>query len=129
MTLALAQVMRSPLYALSDNEMMQISIQAAVTWYEKLKAYADDSSNKSVKIALDQLHRWQTMVNTVPVHDLLDQIYFQTNLLARYASSCSSTNKQEAKAQVLENLIALLQLSLDLDAGMIFKCSILSRDA
>ena len=115
--LALAQVLRSPLYALSDNEMMQISIQAAVTWHEKLKVYVDVSNNQSVKIALEQLHRWQTMVNTIPVHDLLDQIYFQTNLLARYASSCSSTNNQEAKAQVLENLIALLQLSLDLDAG------------
>ena len=115
--LALAQVLRSPLYALSDKELMQISIQAAITWHEKLKAYADVSNNQTVKVALEQLHRWQTMVNTVPVHDLLDQIYFQTNLLTRYASSCSSTNNQETKTQILENLVALLQLSLDLDAG------------
>ena len=100
--LALAQALRSPLYALSDDEMMQISIQTAATWHEKLKLYADDSSNQTVKVALKQLHRWQKMVNTVPVHDLLDQIYFQTNLLARYTSSCSSSNDQITKVQVLE---------------------------
>ena len=115
--LALAQVLRSPLYAFSDEELMQISIQKQNTWHEKLIEYADTSANPKAKSALEQINNWQLMTNTLPVHDLLDQIYFQTNLLSRYASCCTKKDNSKSKTQVLDNLISLLQLSLDIDAG------------
>ena len=111
--LALAQVLRSPLYAMSDEDLMHIAIQNEVTWQEKLYSYANNSNSKLAQQAIKQLQGWHTLVNTVPVHDLLDHIYFETNLLKRYANSCSD----DQKPHVLENLTTLLQVSLDLDAG------------
>lgn len=111
--LALAQVLRSPLYAMNDQDLMEIACQTESTWHEKLKSYADDSNNKLAKQAFLQLQSWRAIANSLPVHDLLDRIYFETNLLERYTNSYDL----EAAPHVAENLINLLQLSLDLDAG------------
>lgn len=115
--LALAQVLRSPLYGLNDQDMMEIACQAESTWHEKLKSYADISNNTLAKQAFAQLQNWRSMSNTLPVHDLLDHIYFETNLLSRYACSLPEEETEGINAQVLDNLVALLQLSLDVDAG------------
>ena len=117
--LALAQVLRSPLYGMSDDDLMQISIQKKTTWHEKLEVYAQTSNAKLAKQTFQQLQHWRNLANTLPVHDLLDKIYFQTNILQRYASGISSdTNLFDDYAiEVQENLISLLQLSLDIDAG------------
>ncbi len=115
--LALAQVLRSPIYGMSDQEMMEIALHTENTWHEKLKSYVDASNNSLAKQAFSQLQNWREMSNTLPVHDLLDHIYFETNLLSRYACSLPEEETGGMNAQVIENLIALLQLSLDLDAG------------
>ena len=111
--LALAQVLRSPLYGMSDQDLMEIACQAKSTWHEKLIAYAESTENILAKQAIQQLQAWRIIANSLPVHDLLDRIYFESNLLTRYANSCSS----EALPHILDNLVALLQLSLDIDAG------------
>ncbi len=115
--LALAQVLRSPLYAISDEEMMQIAMQKEPTWHEKLETYSKQANNSIARQAVEQLESWRKIANSLPVHDLLDQIYFQTNLLTRYSHCISNEGSEELKIQVLENLTSLLQLSLDLDAG------------
>ncbi len=115
--LALAQVLRSPLYGMSDQDLMKIACQSESTWHEKLKSYAESSDNTLAKQAFDQLQHWRTISNTLPVHDLLDRIYFETNLLSRYTSSLAGTHSEEIKKHILDNLTALLQLSLDIDAG------------
>jgi ATP-dependent helicase/nuclease subunit A len=111
--LALAQVLRSPLYAMNDQDLMEIACQTESSWHEKLKSYADTSDNNLAKQAFLQLQSWRSIANSFPVHDLLDRIYFETNLLDRYTNSFG----REAAPHVVENLINLLQLSLDLDAG------------
>ncbi|MEM7400538.1 MAG: UvrD-helicase domain-containing protein, partial [Pseudomonadota bacterium] len=117
--LALAQVLRSPLYGMSNDDLMQISIQKETTWHEKLESYAQTSKADRAKQAFEQLQHWRNLTNTLPVHDLLDQIYFQTNILQRYVASISSDNnlRDDYAIEVQENLISLLQLSLDIDAG------------
>jgi ATP-dependent helicase/nuclease subunit A len=115
--LALAQVLRSPLYGMNDQDMMEIACQSEGAWHDKLKSYADTSDNFLAKQAYEQLQKWRSISNTLPVHDLLDHIYFETNLLARYASSLPNEDIGSMRSQVMDNLIALLQLSLDLDAG------------
>ncbi len=115
--LALAQVLRSPLYGLNDQDMMEIACQPEGSWHEKLKSYAHASDNTLAKQAYEQLQNWRSLSNTLPVHDLLDHIYFETNILARYASSLPNEDVGGVRSQVMDNLIALLQLSLDLDAG------------
>jgi len=115
--LALAQVLRSPLYGMSDQDLMEIACMPESSWHVKLKSYAEISNNTLAKQAAEQLQYWRSISNTLPVHDLLDRIYFETNLLSRYSKSLPSENTGGLNAQVLNNLIALLQLSLDLDAG------------
>ncbi len=115
--LALAQVLRSPLYGMSDEDLMEIACENEISWHEKLKSYAETANNKLAKQAFEQLQSWRSIANTLPVHDLLDHIYFETSLLSRYASSLTEAHGEEFKNHVLDNLTALLQLSLDLDAG------------
>lgn len=115
--LALAQVLRSPLYGMNDQDLMGIACISESSWHEKLKSYAEISNNTLAKQAFKQLQNWRSISNTLPVHDLLDRIYFETNLLTRYSKSLPSENTGVLNTQVLNNLIALLQLSLDLDAG------------
>jgi len=115
--LALAQVLRSPLYAMSDQDLMEISCQSENTWHEKLQSYSESSNNLLAKQAFEQLQSFRKLSNTLPVHDLLDRIYFETNLLERYKSSLPDENTSGQTTHVLANLTTLLQLSLDLDAG------------
>lgn len=115
--LALAQVLRSPLYGMNDQDLMEISCQPETSWHEKLKSYAQTSKSILAKQAFEQLQDWRSMANKLPVHDLLDRIYFDTNLLSRYSNSLPSDYAGGINSQVLDNLTALLQLSLDLDAG------------
>ena len=115
--LALAQVLRSPLYGMNDQDMMELACQPESSWHEKLKYYANTSNNTLAKQAFAQLQDWRSMSNTLPVHDLLDHIYFETNLLSRYTSSLPQEEAGGISSQVIDNLMALLQLSLDLDAG------------
>lgn len=115
--LALAQVLRSPLYGMNDQDLMEISCQPESSWHGKLKSYAQTSNNTLAKQAFEQLQNWRSIANTLPVHDLLDRIYFETNLLSRYTNSLPRDNAGGINSQVLDNLTALLQLSLDIDAG------------
>jgi len=115
--LALAQVLRSPLYGMTDLNLMEIACQNESSWHEKLKSYAETSNNTLAKQAFEQLQNWRSISNTLPVHDLLDRIYFETDLLSRYTSSLPSEHPDGINTQRLNNLTALLQLSLDLDAG------------
>ena len=111
--LALAQVLRSPCFGISDEDLMDLACIDANSWHEKLKIIAEDTSNPILSIALDKLQNWRQIADRVPVHDLLDKIYFEIDVLTRYASSCMPSKKNH----VLANLAHILQLALDIDAG------------
>ncbi len=111
--LALAQVLRSPCFGISDEDLMAIVSIDANSWHEKLEVHAKNSSNSILSTAFEKLQNWRHMANRIPVHDLLDKIYFETNLLKRYSSSCTTAKKNH----VLANLTYILQLTLDIDAG------------
>jgi len=111
--LALTQTLRSPCFGISDEDLMTLADCKQDSWHEKLKSHAANSPNSLLSLAYEQLQKWQHLANRIPVHDLLDKIYFEINILTRYASCCMPTKKH----QVLTNLTHLLQLTLDLDAG------------
>ncbi len=111
--LALAQVLRSPCFGISDEDLMRIASYEADGWHEKLMADVTTAPTPLLKQAYAQLQRWRDMANRIPVHDLLDQIYFDINLPARYANCCPPAKK----SLVVENLMHFLQLTLDIDAG------------
>jgi ATP-dependent helicase/nuclease subunit A len=111
-SLALAQVLRSPIYALSDEFLMQLmsekqSLQMSSLWH--LLANEEHAWHHIYK----EVAGWAELAKHLPVHDLLDHIYAQSNLRLRYAAAAPPLQRD----QVLSNLDAFLSLALDLDGG------------
>jgi ATP-dependent helicase/nuclease subunit A len=59
------------------------------------------------------LSRWLQSARVLPVHDLLDRIYFEGDVRRRYAAVVPAT----LHAQVQANLDAFVELALAIDAG------------
>ncbi len=111
-SLALAQVLRSPIYALSDEVLMQLMSEKQLSqisslWH--LLAHKEHPWHHLYK----EISSWAELAKRLPVHDLLDHIYAQSNLRLRYAAAAPPLQRD----QVLSNLDAFLGLALDLDGG------------
>ena len=109
--LALAQVLRSACFAMSDEVLMEIASQDSQSWYKSLESLGNKNSNLNNTYML--LESWRKLANKIPVHDLLDKIFFELNIIVRYTCNCPSNKKN----QTISNLTQLLQLSLDFDSG------------
>jgi len=72
-----------------------------------------DSPDASLKQAGRYLEHWRILGERLPVHDLLDCIYQESNLRIKYAA----ISKVVARPQVLANLDAFLELALNQDGG------------
>ena len=111
--LAIAQVLRSPCFGINDDELIKIALMDADSWHEKIKLFQNSSSTSLTGQAMAKINNWKKIANTIPVHDLLDRIFFEINIFERYKKSCSPIKQ----TQVHANLTRLLHLSLDIDAG------------
>lgn len=136
--LALAQVLRSPVFACSDGDLMQIAgarngIQdagskmqgtgdasqavpcplppASESWWSRLQHLTEPSP--ALHRAATLLRNWLALADKLPVHDLLDRVYFEGDVLARYAAVLPS----EMRARVVANLHAFMEIALSVDAG------------
>jgi ATP-dependent helicase/nuclease subunit A len=112
--LPLAQVLRSPIFGFTEQQMQAFSITKANheqyrSWWDVLQ----DSQDASAQRAARFLEHWRVLAEYLPVHDLLDQIYQESNLRFEYAASAQPL----ARAQVVANLDAFLELSLNQDGG------------
>ena len=116
--LALAQVLRSPLYGLSEAQMQMLaelvqSNRGYRNWWEAL-THADDHPYGEIFLGISkQLMMWMELAKHLPVHDLLDHVYFSGDIRCKYASLCHARDRD----QVLANLDAFLELALNLDGG------------
>jgi ATP-dependent helicase/nuclease subunit A len=79
------------------------------SWWDALQA----SQNPPIQKAARYLEHWRGLGEVLPVHDLLDLIYHESNLRVSYAISAHNL----ARAQVLANLDAFLELALNQDGG------------
>ncbi len=59
------------------------------------------------------LTRWLELAGVLPVHDLLDRVYFEGDVRRRYAAAAPAA----LHAQVQANLDAFIELALAIDAG------------
>jgi ATP-dependent helicase/nuclease subunit A len=132
--LALAQVLRTPIFACSDEDLMclaQTSAECGVlssegdaedttqhsalstrlSWWQRLQHLTEPSP--SLQRAAELLQRWLSLADKLPVHDLLDRIYFEGDVLARY----TAVLPPEMRAKVTANLHAFMKMALDIDAG------------
>jgi len=117
--LALAQVLRSPLFNCSDETLMLLATQAAakeLSWFNTLSTLQQGEVHDNVHAlshAYRLLQQWQQYAGTLPVHDLLDRIYHEGDLFKRYRAAFPS----HLRARVETNLTRFIELALEIDSG------------
>jgi ATP-dependent helicase/nuclease subunit A len=82
-----------------------------LSWWQRLQ-HLDDPSPE-LKRAIFLLKNWLALADKLPVHDLLDRIYFEGDVLARYAAVLPL----EMRAKTTANLHAFIEIALNVDAG------------
>lgn len=110
--LPLAQVLRSPIFGFTEAHMQELAksvVDELPSWWDALQL----SQNPTIQKAARYLERWRSLGEALPVHDLLDLIYHESDLRIKYAVSAQNL----ARAQVLANLDAFLELALNQDGG------------
>jgi ATP-dependent helicase/nuclease subunit A len=115
--LKLAHVLKSPVFGCSDADLLQVFAPAAAggtRGWERLQALAAaPDCPPALARAARLLAGWRAQCGRLPVHDLLDRVYFEGDLEARYAAAVP----QAMRPQVAANLRAFMQLALTQDAG------------
>ena len=112
--LELAQVLRSPLFACSDEDLMQLAADAEGSWWSRLQRIAQgNTASTQLQRAHRLLQSWLALADKLPVHDLLDRIYFEGDLLHRYAAALPA----ELHETMCANLQAFMEIALNVDAG------------
>ena len=112
--LALAHALKSPLFALGDDDLLALANVGEAPWWQRLAGWAaQPGAPASIHRAATLLEGWRVLAGTVPVHDLLDRIYHQADVSAHYARSVP----ERMRATVLANLEGFLALSLSLSGG------------
>jgi ATP-dependent helicase/nuclease subunit A len=124
--LSLARALKSPVFGISDADLVQIVLRQramrsgtekdaepapTVTWMQVLQTATDLPPALASVGAV--LALWKTWVDTLPPHDALSAIYQRGDVLARYAAA-TPANQREG---VLANLRALLGAALQVDGG------------
>ena len=138
--LALAQVLRTPIFACSDADLMLLGglrieepglssvaredgvgggAQSAIlnprsSWWSRLHhTVSQGMASPMLQRAHQLLKNWLALADKLPVHDLLDRIYFEGDVLARY----TAVLPPEMRAKVTANLHAFMEIALSVDAG------------
>jgi len=125
--LALAHALRSPLFAASDADLIDLSAYAehkeasplineftAPNWWQRLCALTRSGRASPVlQRAHKLLSTWLEQAARLPVHDLLDRIYFEAQAMQRYRAAVPAAMWPGVRA----NLDAFIALALQLDAG------------
>ena len=112
--LALAQVLRSPLFAAADADLIALAQATGPTWTDRLLALNPASDRQApLARAARLLPAWQALVGRLPVHDLLDRIYHEGDVLNRFHAA----SPPALQARVRANLVRFIELALEIDSG------------
>ena len=112
--LSLARALRSPLFGLSDDALVQIALargDSRRSWFEVLQQ--SEQLAPAVKGLVPVLMQYKGWLDSLPPHDALQAIYHHGDVLARFAAAAPAGRR----ASVLANLGALLTAALQLDGG------------
>ncbi len=112
--LELAQALRSPLFACSDEDLIRLAADAEGSWWSRLQRIAQgNTASPNLLRAHRLLNEWLGLADKLPVHDLLDRIYFEGDLAHRYAAALPVELHETVRA----NLQAFMEIALNVDAG------------
>ena len=113
--LALAGALRAPLFAADSADLVALARDAqGGPWSQRLEHIAaarpaDDGLARGARL----IGAWRGAVDRVPVHDLLDRIYDEGDVIPRYLSAAPA----HLRARIAANLGRFLELALELDSG------------
>jgi len=112
--LKLAHALRSPVFGAADEDLIALAAAGEGHWWERLQRLArDGGSSPALERAHELLARWLERADTLPVHDQLDRIYFEGEVMGRYHDAVPPA----MRGAVAANLHAFMQRALDTDAG------------
>ncbi len=115
--LSLAHALRSPLFGVSDDDLVQlagsthVATNAPAGWWRALMSI--DHPSAALQRARRLLQGWSDAAGQLPPHDLLDRIVAEGELRERVAAALPP----ERRATALAAIDALLGLSLTLDGA------------
>ncbi|MEN3295057.1 MAG: ATP-dependent helicase/nuclease subunit [Burkholderiales bacterium] len=111
---ALAHVLKSPIFGASDDDLIAMARRPENPWWPRMRMLAqEDDGSEPIRRAARLLDQWLAAAPRYPVHDLLDLILHQGELLARYAQAVPPLMRNQA----VGNIEAFIELALALDAG------------
>ncbi len=113
-SLSLARALKSPLFGVSDEELLELSRRArdARGWWPALLACGTDAGAALHRAAM-LCSDWARAAPTLPPHDLLDRIVHEGALMPRLAAAAPP----ERRARAQDAVRALLAAALELDGG------------
>jgi len=112
--LGLAQVLKSPVFGCSDDELIELAGIKRKPWIERLAILAERNPElPAINRAVRLLAGWNQAAGILPVHDLLDKIVSESNLINRYISAYPP----HLKHSVESNLNRFIELALEIESG------------
>ncbi len=111
--LKLAHTLRSPVFGCSDEDLKLLAASGPGIWWERLCRVAAGGAGASLERAHRLLAGWLERTDSAPVHDQLDRIYFEADVLERYHEAVPELTRGAVRA----NLQAFMQRALDTDSG------------
>jgi ATP-dependent helicase/nuclease subunit A len=114
----LAHVLRTPIFSVPDTELVRLArlsqAHSARSWWLCLQELPkDDRLHDAARL----LASWVGLAGVRPVHDLLDQIYYEGEVIEKYVASLASASSSAPGEQVRANLLAFMELALQMDSG------------
>jgi ATP-dependent helicase/nuclease subunit A len=119
--LSLAQVLKSPLFGASDEDLLDLAAQVQTAlreghasprqWWQAVMQGRGESA--ALQRARELLPQWQQLAAQLPPHDLLERIVSQGQVRERYAAVVPPN----ARALALEQIDALVNQALLLDGA------------
>ena len=112
--LSLARALRSPLFGVSDEGLVQLALlrrEHKLPWYELLQKTELLTSDLQALAGI--FGRWKGWLDRLPPHDALQAIYDDGDVLARFAAAAPAPQRPA----VLANLRALLGVALEREGG------------
>jgi ATP-dependent helicase/nuclease subunit A len=111
--LALVHCLKSPVFAFSDADLQTLA-RGEGAWWRRLAGWAESADAPAhVTRAAGLLASWSERAGNLPVHDLLDRIFHEGEIHARYGQAVPA----RLRTTILANLDGFLNLSLALSGG------------
>jgi ATP-dependent helicase/nuclease subunit A len=106
-------VLKCPIIDADDDDLIALALRPEKNWWTRVRHAALELPSEPLRRAASLLGKWLQAAPRLPVHDLLDLVLHEGDLLARYARTSSPL----VRGQVIGNIEAFTELALNLDAG------------